>query len=71
MGLTLWEVFLSKFKRNIETEEEEDEESNGFVPSPLDLSVRYAHGMPDAEIEREFHRITEQAREIEEAEGDT
>ena len=70
MTLTLWEVFLSKFKRNTEEEEEEDEESEGFVPSPLDLSVRYAHGMPDAEIEREFHKIHEQAREIEEEERD-
>ena len=70
MNLTLWEVFLSKFERNTEGEEEEDEESDGFVPSPLDLSVRYAHGMPDAEIERELHRINERAREIEEEERD-
>lgn len=70
MGLTLWEVFRSKLERNIETEEAEDEASTGFVPSPLDLSVRYAHGMPDAEIEREFHRINEHAREIEEKERD-
>ena len=70
MDLTLWEVFLSKFERNTEGEEEEDEEGDGFVPSPLDLSVRYAHGMPDAEIERELHRINEQAREIEDEERD-
>lgn len=70
MSLTLWEVFLSKFKRDTGEEEAEDEERDGFVPSPLDLSVRYAHGMPDAEIEREFHRINEQAREIEEEERD-
>lgn len=69
MGLTLWEVFLSKLRRSTE-QEEGDEEGEGFVPSPLDLSVRYAHGMPDAEIEREFHRIREQARDLEEEERD-
>lgn len=67
MGLSLWEVFLSKFSGS---SEEGDEEGEGFVPSPLDLSVRYAHGGPDAEIERELHRITEQARELEDEERD-
>jgi hypothetical protein len=67
MGRTLWEVFLSVFRRNTV---EGDEESEGFVPSPLDLSVRYSHGAPDDEIEREFHRINEQARELEELQHD-
>lgn len=39
---------------------------NRFVPSPLDMSVRSSHGGPDVEIERELHRISEQARDIEE-----
>lgn len=67
MGRTLWEMFLSKLRRNTEKGDEEDE---GFLPSPLDLSVRSAHGGPDDEIEREFHRIQEQARELEEKERD-
>lgn len=60
---SLWEVFSSIFRRNVE---QEDEESDGFVPSPLDLSVRYSHGGSDHEIDRERTKIEEQAREVEE-----
>lgn len=62
----LWEVFRSIFTRNTgESDEDDEQESEGFIPSPLDLSVRYSHGGPDDEIEREFQRIHEQARELE------
>lgn len=63
MARSLWEVFISLFRRNNEDVEQEDDR---FVPSPLDLSVRFAHGGPDNEIEREFHKIDEQTRELEE-----
>jgi hypothetical protein len=66
MARTLWEAFVSTFGRNSEG----DRESEGFVASPLDLSVRYSHGGPDDEIEREFRRINEQARELEKEQYD-
>lgn len=45
----------------------EDETSDGhrFVPSPLDLSVRFAHGGSTSDVQRELADIEEQAREIE------
>ena len=64
MGRSLWEAFLSIFDRGGEESDTEDE--NGFVPSPLDLSVRFAHGGPDTEVERELVEVEEQARELEE-----
>lgn len=64
MARTLWEVFQSLFTRNSEQAEEDNQEQSTFIPSPLDLSVRSSHGGPDEEIERELHRITEQAREL-------
>ena len=67
MARSLWDVFLSIIDRNTE---DGDEEEDGFVPSPLDLSVRYSHGGPDDEIEREFQRITEQVLELEEGQRD-
>lgn len=65
MSMSLWEVFLSSFKRDDEGDESEEGDER-FVPSPLDLSIRYAHGGPDNEIEHELHQINEQAREFEE-----
>lgn len=67
MTRTLWEVFRSILRRNTTADDKEsEEESEGFVPSLLDLSVRYSHGGPDDEIDREFRRIDAQARELEE-----
>ncbi|MFC7008519.1 hypothetical protein ACFQKF_12880 [Halalkalicoccus sp. GCM10025322] len=63
MARNLWEVFISLFRRNNGDDEQEDDR---LVPSPLDLSVRFAHGGPDNEVERELHNIDEQARELEE-----
>lgn len=44
-----------------------DGESGGsrFVPSPLDVSVRVAHGGSTAEVERELADVDRQARELE------
>ena len=67
MARSLWDVFLSIFDRNTD---EGAEAEDGFVPSPLDLSVRYSHGGPDDEIEREVQRINEQVRELEEEQRD-
>lgn len=35
-----------------------------FVPSPLDVSVRVAHGGSTAEIDRELADVDRQAREL-------
>lgn len=64
----LWAVFVSRFRRT-SVEDRADGESR-FVPSPLDLSVRVAHGGRDDEVERELSKIEEQARAIEEHEQD-
>jgi len=64
MGRSLWEAFLSIFDRGSDENDTEDEE--GFTPSPLDLSVRFAHGGPDTAVERELVDVEEQARELEE-----
>lgn len=67
MALSIWEVFQTLFrwgeKPNDETDEEADE--GRFVPSPLDLSVRIAHGGSDDTVVRELSKIDEQARELE------
>ena len=44
-----------------------DRESGGsrFVPSPLDISVRIAHGGSTADVERELADVVRQARELE------
>lgn len=64
----LWAVFVSRFRRTSADDEAGDE--SRFVPSPLDLSVRVAHGGRDDEVERELSKIEEQARAIEEHERD-
>ena len=46
-------------------EPDADGEGSGFVPSPLDRSVRYAHGGSDAG-ERALADIQEQADTLEE-----
>ena len=64
MARSLWEVFLSLFGR--EEENTDEEVDDRFVPSPLDLSVRFSHGGHDNEVERELNKIDEQAQELEE-----
>ena len=64
MARSLWEVFLSLFGR--EEENTDEEVDDRFVPSPLDLSVRFSQGGHDNEVERELNNIDEQAHELEE-----
>ncbi len=64
MSRTLWEVFISLFRRSEERDEEGKKDGENFVPSPLDLSVRDSHGGSDTEIERELNKIDEQAQEL-------
>lgn len=64
MLMSIWEMFLNLFRRTVENGEEE--ERSRFVPSPLDLSVRVAHGGGEDEIERELTNISEQATQLEE-----
>jgi len=75
MALTVWETFLSLFREAEETDGESDEEeeknTEQFVPSPLDLSVRSGHGGSDTQKVRELSRISEQAEELEEQRRDT
>ncbi|QCJ47031.1 hypothetical protein [Haloprofundus sp. MHR1] len=63
MARSLWEVFLALVGRG-DDDSGEDEDPR-FVPSPLDLSVRTAHGGRDDEVVRELSKIDERAREIE------
>ena len=65
MARSLWEVFRSLVDRSGGGSEDTEEDDTGFVPSPLDLSIRYSHGGSDTEIDRELNKINEQARELE------
>lgn len=52
--------------RGDETESESStDDDTRFVPSPLDRSVRYAHGGSDAEVARELADVDETARRLE------
>ncbi|MFB6293353.1 MAG: hypothetical protein ABEH60_03735 [Halonotius sp.] len=59
MPLTL----LQRFRRRFGSGDDDSDDSR-FVPSPLDLSVRYAHGSGDSEAGREIRRIQEQAEQF-------
>lgn len=63
---SIWEAFVARFRRNVESDE--GEEKSRFVPSPLDLSIREAHGGKDIEVERELSKISDQAAQIEDKE---
>lgn len=60
---SLWEVFLARFGRN---EEGSEGAESRFVPSPLDLSVRVAHGGHDDLVEGELAELRDRARALEE-----
>jgi len=72
MSLNIWEVFQTLIRWNAESEAESSDEADedGFVPSPLDLSVRTAHGGADDTAVRELSRIEEQAKELEQTRHD-
>ncbi|MFA9516886.1 hypothetical protein ACERIT_06670 [Halopenitus sp. H-Gu1] len=72
MSLNIWEVFQTLFRWDRETDEEPGEEADEarFIPSPLDLSVRVAHGGSDDTVVRELSKIDEQARELEKTQQD-
>jgi hypothetical protein len=58
MPTTLLRRFLDRFR----SDEPDEEGSEGrFVPSPLDMSVRYGHGADGSEARREIEDIQEQA----------
>lgn len=65
MARSLYEVFLSRFLRSNGESEERDGDSDRFAPSPLDLSVRSAHGGSDEAVDRALTDINEQAETIE------
>ena len=66
MSLSIWEVFQTLFRWGENTDEDPSEEENDshFIPSPLDLSVRVAHGGSDDTVVRELSKIDERAREL-------
>lgn len=59
---SVWEASLSRFARN---DGDEDGGESTFVPSPLDVSVRSAHGGDDVEVERELRQLEGRAARIE------
>jgi len=61
--------WLAAHFRHKDDDGEETEESR-FVPSVLDASVRYAHGMSDSGAERELAQIKEQAEQLEDQHRD-
>lgn len=63
---SVWEAFVSRLWRNADADEEDGK--SRFVPSPLDVSVRVAHGGHDVGVERELSRISERAAQIDEDE---
>ncbi|WP_224333118.1 hypothetical protein [Haloprofundus halobius] len=65
MVRSLWEAFLALVGRGDDGDDGDEADESRFVPSPLDLSVRTAHGGRDDEVVRELSKIGEQAREIE------
>lgn len=72
MGLMIrgiWEAFVARLSRNVKTDEGKDD--SPFIPSPLDLSIREAHGGQDVRVERELSKVSEQAAEIEKQDRDT
>lgn len=72
MSLSIWEVFQALFRWGESPDEESSEEAEEgrFIPSPLDLSVRAAHGGADDSVVRELSKVDEQARELEHAQRD-
>ena len=72
MSLSIWEVFQTLFRWGERTDEEPSEEADEgrFVPSPLDRSVRVAHGGSDDTVVRELSKVDEQARELENTQRD-
>ena len=61
---SLWATIVSLFGRG--NPDDDGEGQNRFVPSPLDSSVRIAHGGSDDTIERELRDVDERARTLEE-----
>ena len=58
MASSIGELFVALFRGGENTDDDDDAR---FVPSPLDLSVRVAHGGGDDEAVRELSKINEQA----------
>lgn len=57
---------LARLVDRLGSDGDEEADDDRFVPSPLDESVRYAHGGSGSEIERELDEIEEEARRLEE-----
>lgn len=72
MSLSIWEMFQALFRWGESADENprEEADSSRFVPSPLDLSVRLAHGGSDDTVVRELSKVDEQARELENTQRD-
>lgn len=67
MADSLLDVFRTLVRWRRDGDEADDVEGveRGFLPSPLDLSVRVGHGGQDDEAVRELTEIEERARDYE------
>lgn len=68
MPASIWELFVALFRSGEAPDDDADPAAAGddaqFVPSPLDLSVRIAHGGSDDETVRALADIQEQADDL-------
>jgi hypothetical protein len=65
MARSLYEVFLSLFRKSDGDGSDAGNDDDQFLPSPLDLSVRFSHGGHDTEADRELNEISKQAEKLE------
>lgn len=69
MFRAVWEWLTARFGSEDGAVDEEAEQSR-FIPSPLDISVRFAHGGSSTDVEREIAAIERQARHLEDHQHD-
>ena len=57
---------LARFVHRLRSDDDGTESDGArFVPSPLDASVRYAHGGGGDDVERELDEIRDEAKRLE------
>lgn len=65
MARSVWELFVGLFSSSDEADDGEEDDGSRLIPSPLDLSVRIAHGGSDDEQARALSDVQEQAEQLE------
>jgi hypothetical protein len=56
---------LARLVHRLRSDDGTESDDARFVPSPLDASVRYAHGGGGDEVERELDEIRDEAKRLE------